>query len=167
MGTTPHDGRRRTSARAFVVGVVLLLVTAGTVTAASAYFSGRGSGAGTARSTTPVAVTLSPATPTAQLYPGGTAGVSLTVVNPNAATLHLTTLALDTTLGTSGFAVDTGHATCATSVLSFASQTNGSVGWNVPASGSLAITLPTSLAMGASAGNACQGASFTVYLAAS
>ena len=32
--------------------------------------------------------------------------------------------------------------------------------------GSLAITLPTALAMSTSAANACQGATFTVYLVA-
>ncbi len=166
MGTTAIDERRRTRARAFVVVVVLLFLTAGTVTAASAYWSGRGGGTGTGATAAPVAVTLSPATPTAQLYPGGQAGVSLTVTNPNPSSLRVATLALDTTQGSNGFAVDAGHSACGTAALSFASQSNGGAGWTVAASGSLAITLPSSLSMGAAAGNACQGASFTVYLLA-
>lgn len=166
MSTTSYDDRPRTRARAVVVGVVLLLLTAGTVTAASAYWSGRGTGSGTGASATPLALTLGPATPTAQLYPGGQAGVSLTATNPNTVSLHLTTLALDPTQGHGGFDVDAGHAACDTSTLSFSAQANGGAGWNVPASGSLSVTLPTSLAMGAGADNACQGAHVRVYLQA-
>jgi hypothetical protein len=111
-------------------------------------------------------VAFSPATPTAQLYPGGQAGVSLTVTNPNGVSLRLVTLALDTTQGQSGFDVDGAHAACDTSTLSFTSQTNGGAGWTVPASGSLSVTLPTSLSMGTGAANACQGAQVRVYLQA-
>lgn len=166
MNTTSYDDRRRTRARAIVVGVVLVLLTAGTVTAASAYWSGRGTGSGTAGSVTPLALTFSPATPTAQLYPGGQAGVSLTATNPNTVSLHLTTLALDTTQGRSGFDVDAAHESCDTSTFSFTAQTNGGAGWNVPASGSISLTLPASLAMGAGAANACQGVQVRVYLQA-
>ena len=40
-------------------------------------------------------------------------------------------------------------------------------GWDVPANGSLAIDLTGALAMSSAAVDACQGASFTVYLTAS
>ena len=92
--------------------------------------------------------------------------MSLAATNPNTVSLHLATLALDTTQGHSGFDVDAGHAACDTSTLSFTAQTNGGAGWNVPASGSLSVTLPASLAMGAGADNACQGAQVRVYLQA-
>lgn len=166
MSTTPYDDRRRTRARTFAVGVVFVLLTAGTVTAASAYWSGRGGGSGTGSSSTPLPMTFSPATPTAQLYPGGQAGVSLTVTNPNGVSLRLVTLALDTTQGQSGFDVDVAHAACDASTLSFTSQTNGGAGWTVPASGSLSVTLPASLSMGTGAASACQGAQVRVYLQA-
>lgn len=166
MSTTSYDERRRSRVRAFVVGVVFVLLTAGTVTAASAYWSGRGGGTGTAGSSTPLALTLSPATPTAQLYPGGQAGVSLTATNPGSVSLRLVTLALDTSQGRSGFDVDAAHSACDTSTLSFTSQSNGGAGWNVPASGAVSVTLPASLTMGTGADNACQGAQVRVYLQA-
>ena len=64
-----------------VLLAVLTLLVAG---AAVAYWAASGGGsasATTATTTTPL--TLSPATPTAQLYPGGQATVVLTVTNPN------------------------------------------------------------------------------------
>ena len=49
---------------------------------------------------------------------------------------------------------------------------NGSSGWDVPAkvgavNGTLLVTLSNALSMAASAADACQGATFTVYLVAS
>jgi hypothetical protein len=139
--------------------------------AAFAYWTGPGSGAGSATTTTNVAVTLSPGTPTATLYPGGQANVVLSVSNPNTSQVRIGSLALDTSQGTLGFAVDAGHSGCAVSTLSFTTQTNGGAGWTVPAkvgavNGTLAITLTNALTMGVAAANACQGATSTVYLAA-
>jgi hypothetical protein len=113
-----------------------------------------------------VAVTLSPATPSAALYPGTTSSVKLTVSNPNLSEVRIGSLALDASQGTLGFAVDGNHSGCTLSTLSFTTQTTG---WTVPAkvggtAGSLTVTLPNALAMSTSAANACQGASFTVYL---
>jgi hypothetical protein len=56
-------------------------------------------------------------------------------------------------------------------VLSFTTQTNLGAGWTVPGkvgavNGSLSITLTAALAMSTAAANACQGATFTVFLAA-
>jgi hypothetical protein len=81
--------------------------------------------------------------------------------------VHITTLTLDSTQGTGGFSVDAAHSGCTLSALSFATQTNGGSGWNVPGTGNLAITLPAAVTMATSAANACQGATFTVYLLAS
>jgi hypothetical protein len=111
-------------------------------------------------------VTLSPATPTAALVPGGSASVVLTVTNPNVSSIRVGSLALDTGQGTGGFAVDGGHSGCVLTTLSFATQTNAGAGWTVAGSGNLSVTLTNALSMTATAANACQGASFTVYLAA-
>lgn len=148
--------------------VILALPAGGT---AFGYWSGSGSGAGSATTGTNLAVTLSPVTPTDTLYPGGQANVLLSVSNPNTSPVRIGSLALDTSQGTLGFAVDAGHSGCAVSTLSFTTQTNGGAGWTVPAKvgavdGMLAITLTNALAMGVAAANACQGATFTVYLAA-
>jgi len=73
-------------------------------------------------------------------------------------------LALETTQGTGGFTVDGAHAACGVASLTFTTQTNGGVGWTIPASGSSVLSLANSLSMNTNAANACQGASFTVYL---
>lgn len=149
--------------------VALLVLISGTGT--WAYFTGGGSGAGTATTGTTVDVTLTPGTAPLALYPGGSSAVVLTVTNTNLAPVRIGSLALLTSQGTGGFAVDAAHSTCGTSSLSFTTQTNGTTGWTVPAktgttNGTLSITLAGALAMSTDAANACQGATFTVYLSA-
>jgi hypothetical protein len=143
------------------VVVVLVLLVSGV---AAAYWRATGAGSAAAATGTTSALTLSPGSPSAPLYPGGQASMTLTVANPNAATVSIGSLALDTTQGASGFAVDGAHAGCALSALSFTAQTNGGAGWTVPASSTISVTLTHALSMAANAANACQGAAFTVYL---
>jgi len=158
-------------ARRMVLASLLVILALPAGGAAFGYWSGSGSGAGSATTGASVAMTLSPATPTATLYPGGQADIVLSVSNPNTHAVHIGSLALDTSQGTVGFAVDAGHPGCAVSTFSFTTDTNGGAGWTVPGKvgaveGTLAITLTNALAMGVSAANACQGATSTVYLAA-
>jgi hypothetical protein len=148
---------------------ILLVVSVAGVT--YAYWSGAGGGAGSGTTGTTVAVTLSPGTPVADLYPGGRANVAVTASNPNTSPVQIGSLELDPGQGTGGFAVDAGHTGCALAALSFTTQTNGGAGWNVPAkvgavNGTLSITLSNALAMAAAAANACQGASISIYLKA-
>lgn len=154
-----------------LVGAGVLAGALSLGTAAYAYWAGFGGGSATGATDTTVAVVLSPAAPVDALYPGGQASVVLTVSNPNPSPVRIGSLALDTSQGSAGFAVDAGHAGCATSTLSFTTQTNGGAGWTVAGrsgaiDGALAITLPNAIARSAAAANACQGASTTVYLAA-
>ncbi|WP_410676531.1 hypothetical protein [Amycolatopsis sp. cmx-4-68] len=146
--------------------IVMIAVTAGGV--AFAYWRGTGHGNSSGTTGTAAPLTLSPATPSAALYPGGTTSVALTAANPNASSARIGSLALDTSQGIGGFAVDAGHSGCGTSTLNFATQTSDT-GWTVPAkvgatNGVLPITVPDALAMGPTAANACQGASITIYL---
>jgi len=162
-----HELTRRRAVLVSLLVVAAVLIGG----AANAYWRGSGGGTGSAATGTMLAVTLTPGTATAGLYPGGTTSVVLTVTSSNSSSARLGSLALDTTQGTGGFAVDGGHSACAVSALSFTTQTNGGAGWTVPAkvgavNGSLSITMTTALAMGVSAANACQGATFTVYLTA-
>ena len=95
----------------------------------------------------------------------------LTITNSNSSPVRIGSLASDTARGTLGFSADSGHASCVLSTLAFTTQTNGTTGWTVPAkvgsiNGSLAVTLTNALAMSLTAVNACQGATFTVYLVA-
>lgn len=161
---------RRILRVALVVAAAFLLVIGGTGVA-YAYWSAGGAGLGLGGTGTTVPITLTSGAPTAGLVPGSSSSVILTATNTNAATVHVSSLALDTTQGTNGLSVDAGHSGCALGALSFTTQTNGGSGWSVPGkvgavNGTLSITLPSSLAMATSAANACQGATFTVYLLA-
>jgi hypothetical protein len=160
----------RTSSRLVLTSVLVVLALAG-AGAADAFWRGSGTGAGSGTAGTTVPVTLSPGSPTATLFPGGLTDVVLTVTNPNLFPVRIGSLALDTGQGTGGFAVDAGHAGCALSTLNFTAQINGGAGWTVPGRvgavvGTVSVTLANALAMGTGAANACQGASYTVYLAA-
>jgi hypothetical protein len=138
---------------------------------AAGFVRAPGSGSATGSAATPAALTIASAAAGAALYPGGQSDVSLTVSNPNPFIVHVGSFSLATGQGTGGFAVDAGHAGCATSTLSFTTQTNGAAGWTVPArvgatNGTLAVSLPNALAMSAGAANACQAATFDVHLSA-
>jgi hypothetical protein len=168
LGSMTRRGPRRVLAFVLLLGVMSLVA----VNSADGVWHNSGAGTGAATTGTSVAVTLSPGTATAGLYPGGQANVVLTVTNSNLSAVPISSLGGDTGQGTAGFAVDAGHSGCAVGVLSFATQTNGGSGWTVPAkvgavNGTLPITLTNALTMGIGAANACQGATFTVYLAAS
>ena len=166
LATTTSQRARRVLAFVLPLGVMTLVA----LSSATGVWHHSGSGTGAATGTS-VAVTLSPGSATAGLYPGGSANVVLTVTNPNMFAVPIGSLASDTGQGTAGLAVDAGHSGCAVGVLTFTTQTNGGAGWTVPAkvagvNGTLPITLTNALAMGSGAANACQGASLTVYLAA-
>lgn len=148
-----------------IVIIVLVIAAVAVGGSAAAFWSRIGAGTGTAGSGTTSAVTLSPGTATAGLFPGGQNAVSFTVTNPNTTSVRIDSFSLDTTQGTAGFAVDAGHSACTLSSLTFPTQTQPG-GWTVPGSNSLAVSLPASLALATAAPNACQGASFTVYLKA-
>lgn len=136
-----------------------------------AYWTGTGTGSATTTLDNPQAVTLSAGTPDTQLSPGAAATVASVASNPNPYAVTINSISLDTGQGTSGFGVDAGHGGCTLSTLGFTGQTNGGTGWTVPpmvasTPGSLSIEMGGALAMSAGASNACQGASFTVYLVA-
>jgi hypothetical protein len=147
-----------------LAATLLTVLVAG---AALAYWLGGGAGSGAASTGTTIPVTLSPGTPTAALYPGGQAAVVLTVTNPNPVSVRVGSLTLDTSQGTGGYAVDGAHPGCAPASLSYVAQDNGGAGWTLAGGQALSVTLPSALSMATSAADACQGASFTVYLEAS
>ena len=155
----------RPSARR-VLGLVLLVVLplVGAISA-SAFWKATGAGSGTPTVATAANLTLAPGTHAANLYPGGSSDVRLAVTNPNPGPVRLRSLALDSSLGTGGYAVDAGHSGCALSALTFNTTDNGGVGWTIPA-GNQVVNVTGSLVMSASAADACQGATFTVYLKA-
>jgi len=153
--------RRRTTAGIFTVVLAGLMSVTG-IGVAYAYLVGTGSGTGTTGLGSPV--TLTPATTQTALYPGGSATVAVTVTNRDPAAVQVNGLALDTSRGTGGFAVDANHPNCSLDTFTFPDQTNGGSGWRVPASSSLTLTLPSSVSAGSTTVSACQGASLTLYL---
>jgi hypothetical protein len=152
--------------RRLLVAAVVVAVVVAVGGIAFAYWRGSGSGSRSVTTGTTVALGLGPATPTADLYPGGSTAVALTATNPNSSPIRIGSLALDTSQGTGGFGVDGGHPACGVASLSFATQNNSGSGWTITAHGSLLITLANALAMTAEAAQTCQGAGFTVYLTA-
>ena len=152
------------------LGLLLVIMTFSALGGiAAAVWSAMGSGNASGGTGTTVAVTLTPGTPTTLLYPGSKANVVLRVVNTNAATVRIGSLAVDTSRGTNGFAADAAHAGCVLSALTFTAQTNGTAGWTVAGKvgavdGTLDVSLPNALQLGLGAVNACQGATFTVFL---
>jgi len=155
--------RRSLSVRAVPIASVLLLVICAVAVAA---WTSSGSGLGAARAATASGVTLASGTPSSALVPTGSADVATVISNPNSYKVQVSSIALDASQGTSGFAVDAGHSGCNLGSLSFATQTNGGAGWTVSANGGLAVDLPGAISMSNAAVDACQGATFTVYLTA-
>jgi hypothetical protein len=143
--------------------VIAALIAAAACAGTSwAYFASQGTGTGSATAASAQPVTLSPATPATGLYPGSSADVAFTVSNPNGGPVVIPSVALDTSQGSNGLGVDGSHTGCALSALTFTS-TPGS--WTIPAHASaFAIDLPGSISLSPSAADACQGATFTVYL---
>jgi hypothetical protein len=155
-------GKHRVRKLVLTIGAVLALPSG-----AFAYLTATGSGSGSGGvSVTVQPVQVTAASPNSQsLLPTGVASgdVKATIANPNSSPVHIGSLSLDTGQGSSGFSVNA--VSCA---LSFTTQDNGGNGWTIPASGQagnpLTIDLTSSLTMGTSAANSCQGLTFTVYL---
>ena len=166
----PRTSTHHTTIRIAVLASAALVLMLSIAGLASAYLSAKSTqGVGVVPVAGALGLTSTPVLVTTGLYPGGASDLSLIVRNANASLVHIDSLALDTTRGTGGFASD--QPACTAPALAYATQTNGGAGWSVPAQvsgtpGQLSIRLAGALTMGASAGSACQGATFTVYLVA-
>ena len=115
-----------TGRRLALLGALLVLLGIPVGGIAWSYWSAGGSGSGSGANRTPTALSLSPGTPAAGLYPGGSTNVVLTASNSNASIVNIGSLLLDTSQGTGGFAVDGGHSSC--SVAARASPMAGRAG---------------------------------------
>lgn len=146
-------------------------IAVGLATGAFAYWMATGSGSATTVLGSPEQLTLTVGTADAQLTPGHPASVAVVATNTNPYFVNIGSLMLDTAEGTGGFDVDAGHSGCDASALHMATQNNGGAGWRVPpkvatTDGTLEFEMGEALTMDADAADACQGASFTVYLVA-
>lgn len=151
-----------------LLGVTFLVLLG---SGAGAYWGASGAGSGSAGTDGTVPVILAPGTPSTALFPGRAADVVVTVSNANAATVRIGTFSLDPGRGTGGYAVDPDHSGCDVSALSFSTQSNNGAGWTVPGAvgamdGTATLTLTDAVVLDIDAANACQGATFSLYLVA-
>jgi hypothetical protein len=152
--------RRLPSRRLAVAGVVVAAVT--TTGVATAYWTAPGSGSGAATTGSAGPVTVGAGTPTAGLFPGGSADLALATTNPNPAPVAVR-LELDLTRGTGGFEVDAAHPGCLPGSFTFQAPPGDTP--SVPA-GDGVVTLTDAVSMNLDAPDACQGVTITVYLRA-
>jgi hypothetical protein len=143
-----------------------LVVAASVIGVAIAAWTSGGSGSGQAAAGSAASISISAGTPSALLYPNGSADVAATIGNPNAYKVHVSSISLG------AVSVDAGHSGCSTGSVSVTSpQDNSGAGWDVPAksggvNGSLNVDLANAISMSNAANDACQGATFTVALTA-
>lgn len=160
---SPSASLPRGRALAKLLGAVVVALLAAT-SVAGAYLSSSGSGSATASTSLALSnVSVTGGAASQSLLPTGTptGDVNVTLTNLNSSPVHIDSLVLDTSQGTSGFS-----ASASACALSFASQSNGGSGWTIPANGSQTVDLTNSVTMGTGAASSCQGQSFTVYLKA-
>jgi hypothetical protein len=136
--------------------VVLLAVLAGLLATGVAYafWTTTGSGSGSAHATTAAGLTTSPATTTAQLYPGATADAKVTINNTNPFAVTVTDI-VGGTITASG-----GIGTCSVTGVTFTDQ--HAVADIVGANSSTTFTLTGTVSMSNASDNGCQGATFTI-----
>jgi hypothetical protein len=148
--------------------LIAIAIVVGATVGALAYWQGSGSGKATAELADTQPLSIEPGTPTAELFPGGTATVTVVVTNPNPYFVQLGSMVLYAG-DAEPFGVDNGHSGCDPSALSFVAQDHGGTGWRIPpkagmTEGTLAIAMPAAMKMSDAAADACQGATFTVHL---
>jgi hypothetical protein len=148
---------RRPTKKFVVASGVVAGVMAGGV--AFAAWTADGTGNGYAKATTAEVLTTSDASAstTAQLYPGGSGDVKVTINNPNDYAVNVTSI-------TGNGAITADKAGCTVTGVSF-TDTTGT--WNVAANGSSTVTLTGKASMSNASDNACQGAVFTIPVALS
>lgn len=116
-----------------------------------------GTGNGYAQATTAEELTTSVATASADLYPGGTGDVEITINNPNPYPVEVTSIEGDG-------AITADLPGCTTTGVSFTDQAGT---WAVAADDSETFTLADAASMSNASDNACQGAVFTIPVALS
>jgi hypothetical protein len=155
----PDTRTRSQPVRNFPRKLSVTAVFTGTLLVASVAFAAwtaSGTGQGYAKATTADAVTTldASASTVAQLYPGGSGDVKVTVSNPNDYPVRLTSIA-----GNGTITSDKGAACDASTGVTFTDQTGA---FDVPANDSATFTLSGAVAMSNASDNSCQGAVFTI-----
>jgi hypothetical protein len=134
----------------FVAGTAVAGLLASGV--AWAAWTADGTGNGYAGATTAEELTTSVATASADLYPGGTGDVKVTINNPNDYAVNVTSISGNGT-------ITDDKAACTVTGVTFANQTGT---WNVAANSSSTVTLADAASMSNASDDGCQGAVFTI-----
>ena len=162
----------RTTKRVAALGTATIAVAGAGIAFAAWTASGGGTGyakAGTAQLLTTTDVS---AGASADLYPGGTTGLRLSIHNPNSYSVAVTSVqpVLDAThfvVGTGGLGTctDAGATPAHPTGVSFLGWTSAADGGGVPitaAPGDTVVTLASKVSMTNSSDNNCQGATFAI-----
>jgi hypothetical protein len=145
-----------TPKRVALLAVPAVLVAVGIAVGA---WNATGSGTGYAKAGTSSALTLGDASAStvADLYPGATGNVKITVTNPNPFDVSITTVAQT---GSTSITSDKGAGCNASTGVTFTTQSGLSLA--LAANTTSTFTLSGAVAMSNSSANACQGAVFSI-----
>ena len=138
-------------------GLVAGMMASGIAWAA---WTAEGTGSGYAKATEAQDLTTSAVAATADLFPGATGDVKITINNPNPYPVEVTSISN----GIGGITSDDTGCTAANNGVTFTDQTGT---WAVGANGSQTFTLADAVDMDNSSVDACQGATFTIPVALS
>jgi len=134
-----------------LLGAVMALFLLGSVVFAAWLVTGEGNGA--AQATTADDLVVGPGTTTADLYPGSDGDVELTIENPNAFDVEVSSIV-------GNGPVTTGAPGCSTTGVSFTDETGMSL--TVAAGDTVNVSLDDAASMSNASDNGCQGATFSV-----
>jgi hypothetical protein len=154
VGITTHSKEIKVRNKKQLIGVGVITTTLLAAGVAFAAWNAGGTGSGYAKATTAQALSTVAATTTAQLYPGGTADVEITIHNPNPYPVSVTSIS-----GNGAITSDKGAACNASTGVTYTDRTGT---FNVAANADASFTLTGAVAMSNASDNACQGAVFTV-----
>lgn len=153
--------RRRRPPRKLLIAAVAgaIVATAGIAIAA---WTVTGSGSGYAKAASATAITLgdASASTTADLYPGATGTVKISITNPNSFPVRITTVT-----GNGAITSDKGVACNAATGVTFTNQTGLTL--DLAGGATTTFTLSGAVAMSNSSDNSCQGAIFTIPVSVS
>jgi hypothetical protein len=150
---------RKHAKKLSVLGASLAVFLIGSVVFAAWLVTGTGNGA--AQADTADALVVTAGSTSAQLYPGGSGDVTLSVQNPNPFPVDITSIVR------SGAIDSSGPAACdASTGVSFTDQ-NSVTGMSIAAGATLPVTLTGAAAMDNSSDNSCQGQTFSIPLTVS
>ena len=140
----------------FVLAAVAALVVTGILLAA---WSTSGSGTGYAKAGTASALTLNDASAstTADLYPGASGTVKLSVTNPNSFPVRITAVSKQ---AAGAITSDKGAACNASTGVTFTNQSGLTL--DLAANTTSTFTLANAVSMSNASDNSCQGAAFTI-----